>query len=224
MRTTSRSASGLPSALERQRSTTPPGRLRCPVRHLAKRPIPVLRADDVRRQGPGAAFRRSRCGALGCAKHRGRCCSTTPASAPRARSAGPAGRRPFDRLAAGGLQLQPLPRHGPVLADAGGRCWPPRSTTTPLGMGGGRGVATSDAGVQHPSVRTARRPWPRSFKLNGYSTAAAGQVPRGPRWGTEPHRRSSTAMAPAEQRLRVLLRLHQTAGGEPVGTRPSTTA
>ena len=89
----------------------------------------------------------------------------------------------FEKLAAGGAEVQPLPHHRPLLADAGGaadRAQPPFR-----GMGGITEIATGAPGYSSVLPNTIS-PLARTLKLNGYSTAQFGKCHEVPVWETSP--------------------------------------
>ena len=104
--------------------------------------------------------------------------------APRARSAGRA--QHADRRAAGGerAEVQPLPHHRALLADAAGaadRAQPPlRRAWAASPRSPPRRPATAR------SARTRAAPLAETLKLNGYSTAQFGKCHEVPVWETSP--------------------------------------
>ena len=89
-----------------------------------------------------------------------------------------------ERLAAGGLQVQPLPHDGAVRADARRRC-SPAATTTRSGWAAITETATSAPG--NSSLRpNTKAPLAMTLKLNGYSTAQFGKCHEVPVWQSSP--------------------------------------
>ena len=85
-----------------------------------------------------------------------------------------------------------------------------------VGMGGITEIATSAPGYTSMRPNT-KAPLAETLKLNGYSTAQFGKMPRGPGLGDEPDG-PVRSLAGRRRRLRVLLRLHRRRG-QPVGSR-----
>ena len=89
-----------------------------------------------------------------------------------------------ERLAQERSQVQPLPHHRAVLADAPGAADRPQP---PLGQ---HGRHLRDRDRRRPATarccRRTRRRWPMTLKLNGYSTAQFGKCHEVPVWETSP--------------------------------------
>ena len=111
-----------------------------------------------------------------------------------------------ERLAARRAEVQPLPHHGAVLADARGAAQR-AATTTRSAWAAITEIATSAPGYNSVRPNTVA-PLAETLKLNGYSTAQFGKCHEVPVWQTQPDG-PVRRVADRRRRLRVLLRLHR---------------